>query len=132
MQPFRKQMYQRDFDKRRSRNLRFYFDQPYRSTHRKECKGRMFALEVLPDEEGNEDAGDTGSGLVEIDNNDNVHPYISLNALAGVTVYQTMRVKGLVGKHTIHILIDSGSTYNFLDVHTAKKLGSNVVSTCPL
>ncbi|GJZ45547.1 retrotransposon-related protein [Tanacetum coccineum] len=36
--------------------------------------------------------------------------------------YQTMRVRGYVGKHPLHILIDCGSTHNFLDVSAAKKL----------
>ena len=31
-------------------------------------------------------------------------PQISLNALSGVNSYQTMRVKGVVGKRTLHIL----------------------------
>jgi len=34
-----------------------------------------------------------------------------------------MRINRHLGKKTIHILIDSGSTHNFLDVNLAKKLG---------
>jgi len=34
-----------------------------------------------------------------------------------------MRINGHVGKKTIHILIDSGSTHNFLDDKLARKLG---------
>ena len=33
-----------------------------------------------------------------------------------------MKVTGSVGLHSVHILIDSSSTHNFLDVITAKKL----------
>ncbi|GJQ90103.1 RNA-directed DNA polymerase like protein [Tanacetum coccineum] len=35
-------------------------------------------------------------------------------------------------KHTIHILVDCGSTHNFVDVAVAKKLGCPIRSICPL
>ncbi|GJT97162.1 gypsy/ty3 retroelement polyprotein [Tanacetum coccineum] len=70
--------------------------------------------------------------LVEMPNNDLI-PQISLNALSGVSSYQTMRVVGLVAKpHELHILVYSGSTHNFLDIHVAKRLSCNIRSTCPL
>nr|GFC61714.1 transposon Ty3-G Gag-Pol polyprotein [Tanacetum cinerariifolium] len=40
--------------------------------------------------------------------------------------------KGRVGKQVVHILIDCGSTHNFLDIHTAKKLGYRVAKTTPM
>lgn len=40
-------------------------------------------------------------------------PRISLNALVGVITYQTMRIRGHVGKQLVHILIDSRSTSIF-------------------
>ncbi|GJW76173.1 reverse transcriptase [Tanacetum coccineum] len=43
-----------------------------------------------------------------------------------------MRVTGHVGKHNLHILIDTGSTHNFLDINKAKKFGLHLSSTCPL
>ncbi|GKA02599.1 omega-3 fatty acid desaturase, endoplasmic reticulum-like protein, partial [Tanacetum coccineum] len=60
-------------------------------------------------------------------------PHISLNALSHVSYFQTMRVVGLVAnQHELHILGDSGSTHDFLDVHVAKKLGCKISSTCPV
>lgn len=59
-------------------------------------------------------------------------PHISLNALTGLTGYRTMRVIGHFGKQKIHILIDSGSTHNFVDLHTAKKLGCRIHEIDPL
>lgn len=53
-------------------------------------------------------------------------PCISRNALASNHTFQTMRVRGLVQGKLIHILIDSGSTHNFLDQNFAKRVG------CPL
>lgn len=91
----------------------------------------MFALEVLPsEEEVIQEVFDTGEEkMIE---NEPMCPYISLNALTGITAYQIIRVKGIVGSHTIHILVDFGSTHKFLDMQTAKKLGCYLVSTCPL
>lgn len=39
-----------------------------------------------------------------------------------------MRVTVQLGKKPVHVLIDSGSAHNFLDVHMAKKLGCKMVS----
>ncbi|GKB34589.1 hypothetical protein Tco_0879531 [Tanacetum coccineum] len=50
-------------------------------------------------------------------------PQISLNALNGFNTFQTMRVTGKVGKHELHILVDFGSTHNFLDVNVPKHVG---------
>ena len=50
-------------------------------------------------------------------------PQISVNALTGVANFKTIRVTGYHKKKALHILIDSGSTHNFLDTNMAKKLG---------
>jgi len=44
-----------------------------------------------------------------------VLPQLSLNAMNGYSGFNTMRMNGHIGKKTIHILLDSGSTHNFLD-----------------
>ncbi|GKC83137.1 retrotransposable element Tf2, partial [Tanacetum coccineum] len=59
-------------------------------------------------------------------------PQISLNALSGLNSFLTMRVKGLFGKNTLHILVDCGSTHNFLDLKTAKNLGCQFENPTPL
>ncbi|GJU65015.1 transposon ty3-G gag-pol polyprotein [Tanacetum coccineum] len=46
--------------------------------------------------------------------------------------FETMRVTGKVGKHEIHILVDCGSTHNFLDDSVAKRVGCSLKDTCPL
>ena len=54
---------------------------------------------------------------------ENLEPHISVNALTGNLCFSTMRVIGMVHNHPVHILIDSGSTHNFLDLGLAKELG---------
>ena len=59
-------------------------------------------------------------------------PHISLHALNGASAYQTMRVNGRCGTTTLHILIYSGSTCNFLDVSMAKNMKCQVRKIPPL
>nr|GEW94845.1 hypothetical protein [Tanacetum cinerariifolium] len=57
---------------------------------------------------------------------------ITLNALSGLNSYQTMRVRGKVGKQMVHILVDCDITHKFLDIHTAKKLGCRLDNITPM
>ncbi|XP_056690117.1 uncharacterized protein [Spinacia oleracea] len=50
-------------------------------------------------------------------------PQISVSALPGSQGFSTMRVRGLVKGKPLQILIDSGSTHNFVDLDFARKLG---------
>ncbi|GKD04357.1 putative mitochondrial protein, partial [Tanacetum coccineum] len=59
-------------------------------------------------------------------------PLILLNALTGMNTYRTMRIRGCVGENALHVLADSGSTHNFLDLQVAKKLGCRLRKICPL
>ena len=106
----------------------FYCDQKYVPGHK--CSGQMYSLVVLADDsdDDSQDSDVEEEELEELPEN----PQISLNAMHGVQTYRTMRVKGTVGKHTIHILVDCGSTHNFVDISVAKKLGCQIVKTCPL
>lgn len=52
---------------------------------------------------------------------------ISVHAVTGVVGYRTMRVKGLAGKRSLFVLIDSGSTHNFVDKNVASKLGCTLL-----
>jgi hypothetical protein len=52
--------------------------------------------------------------LMEFDYNDG-HPEISLHAITGSNHPKTIRIIGKIGNQRVVILIDSGSTHNFLD-----------------
>ena len=81
-------------------------------------------MEVLgvEEEEKEHQGADTFAGEIEFVGVDML-PQLSINAMSGCPGFNTMRVNGHVGKKTIHILLDSGSTHNFLDEQLAKKLG---------
>nr|GEW13447.1 RNA-directed DNA polymerase like [Tanacetum cinerariifolium] len=127
----RKQLTQKEYQEKRAQNLCFYCDQKYTPGHK--CAGQLFSLVLVPDEEDCfEDCID------ELEENKNsmgyqdLKPKISWNALTGTNNFQTMRVIGTVGKHLVHILVDCGSTHNFLDKNLAKKLGLSIRPTGPL
>ena len=96
------------------------------------CRGQMYSLEVIASEE-DEDCVLTEQGMVcTVGSEEELVPWIPLNALTCVNNYQTMRVRGCMGKHVLHILIDSWSTHNFLHLYTAKRLGCKKKKICPL
>lgn len=51
---------------------------------------------------------------------------LSLQALHGSAGFRAMRMIGMHGRRQLYILIDSGSTYNFLSMQTTHKLGCSV------
>jgi hypothetical protein len=56
-------------------------------------------------------------------------PEISLHALSGWTTYKTMRVLEKIGPYEMIVLIDSGSTHNFISEKVANMLQLPVVPT---
>lgn len=49
--------------------------------------------------------------------------------MSGISDYSTMRVRGTVGKRTLFILLDSGSSHNFMDPQVAEKLGCHITTS---
>lgn len=54
---------------------------------------------------------------------------ISFHALTGYTPFQTLVIQGMSKKVPISILVDSGSTHNFVNPQTAKHVGCSILST---
>ena len=52
-----------------------------------------------------------------------------MHAYSGTSAPRTLRVDGLVRKHCVHILIDSGSTHNFIDERLVRRLGLDAEPT---
>jgi len=101
------------------KGLCYYCDQPYEKGHQCQIKRTQLCLVKVPGVGGNEceELEEVGLGedaigfeMVETD------PCISIQAVNGIPQYQTMRVTGHYGRRPIQLLIDSGNTYNFLDI----------------
>lgn len=56
---------------------------------------------------------------------------ISLNALSGNVSFQTLKLQGTIKKISITMLVESGSTHNFLNLATAKSLGYSITYIPP-
>lgn len=81
------------------------------------------------EEEREEEEEDLG---LDRDLQENEEPKVYLNAVAGQSTPDYLRVLGTVGKHHITILIDSGSTHTIFNPNTAKLLNCDIELTDPL
>ena len=111
-----------EFEERRLKGLCFWCDDKFVPGHR--CRNkRLYSLSVLDEEEENTE---------EEVQAEEIMPHISLNALEGTVGFHTMKVTGKTEKQTLHILVDSGSTHNFLTSSIASKLQSDLTSITPI
>ena len=51
-----------------------------------------------------------------------MNPNISRNSLAGIATPQTLKIEGNIKKKNVIVLIDSGSTDNFIHCNITKEL----------
>jgi hypothetical protein len=117
---------QAQMDDRRRKGLCFNCDAKYSSGH--VCTApKLFVLEAL--EGGQEEISqetvqkdeDPGEFFLE------EFLEISLNAIVGSPSPKTMRIIGFLRYHRVTVLIDSGSTHNFVDVELVSLLGLQLV-----
>ncbi|GAU36702.1 hypothetical protein TSUD_16140 [Trifolium subterraneum] len=114
---------------RRDAGLCYNCDEKYQRGHR--CKRLFHLLIVEPDDTVEESssfhlaAADSEPEPVVPSESDPASDtaQISLHALMGHTIPQTLRVMGQIRNNPVAILIDSGSTHNFLQDRVAHQLG---------
>ncbi|XP_072953432.1 uncharacterized protein [Typha angustifolia] len=68
-------------------------------------------------------AGHRGEEVEEQHHAEDTMAKISLHAYSGTAAPKTLRVNGVVKKTTVRILIDTGSTHNFIDKRLPRKIG---------
>ncbi|KAH9667504.1 hypothetical protein KPL70_021062 [Citrus sinensis] len=115
-----------ELGEKRDKGLCYNCDQKYSATHR--CRSK-FLLLIGTDDEDDEPSEDAFSHAQpdEVVTAD----ISSLNALAGQTNPRSLRVLGTVASYQFQVLIDSGSTHNFLKPPLAKRLGLSVQAIPP-
>nr|CAD1835788.1 unnamed protein product [Ananas comosus var. bracteatus] len=107
-----------ELKERREKGLCFNCNEKFGPGHR--CR-KLFLIEgSWTDDEENDVIDKAKSQLLK---EKTEMPEISLHAIYGARMPQTMRVRGRIDQQRITILIDSGSTHKFLDDCMAKKLG---------
>lgn len=117
-------------DEKRAKGLCFWCDEKFIPGHN--CWGRkqFYFLEVGEEEEEWEVSdGLSKEGAID---ESTLSPQMSVHALDGTIDYRSMRVKGGIKRKMVHVLIDSGSTHNFMDLETSKKLSCKLERIPPL
>ena len=114
----------KQLEEKRLNNQCFWCEEKFVPGHK--CKNRQLYLITVQDGE-NESEEDINEVLGGSAHQDQVlpisDPYLSLHALEGTFNFRTMRIRGSVGKRMLCVLIDTGSTHNFINSAMASKLG---------
>ena len=114
----------KQLEERRLKNQCFWCEEKFIPGHK--CKNRHLYLLTVQDDDmeiEEETKKDKVMAKEEGEVMSNSNPYLSLHALEGTFNYQTMRLRGSVRKKMLNILIDTGSTHNFISCEMAIKLG---------
>ncbi|KAH9738515.1 hypothetical protein KPL71_018818 [Citrus sinensis] len=103
---------------KREKGLCYNCDQKYSSNHR--CRSKFLLLMGTDDDELEPKNNEEPSELVDAGITGDIS---SLNALAGQANPRSLRLIGAIASHTFQVLIDSGSTHNFIKPALAERLG---------
>ncbi|KAH9745476.1 hypothetical protein KPL70_004085 [Citrus sinensis] len=108
---------QAELQERRAKGLCYNCNEKFVPGHR--CK-KLFLIDACLEEED-------GDVIMEVEENvggnSSKMPEISLRAILGARASETMRIKGRIGNISTIILVDSGSTHNFMSDVFANKVG---------
>ncbi|MCI10416.1 hypothetical protein A2U01_0031509 [Trifolium medium] len=106
---------------RRAKGLCFKCDEKWGPTHR--CRSKVLLLVGADDDDIPPESEDLNSDDISGD-------ISSLHALSSQFCGRSLRVSGMYNRHSFQILIDSGSTHNFIKPSLAERLGL-VITPCP-
>nr|KYP47836.1 hypothetical protein KK1_030532 [Cajanus cajan] len=118
---------------RREKGLCYHCDEKFTPSHH--CKGRLLLLIADDDDVGNIEVSEMPVSTTIEDHSTEPHsptPHISLNALSGMPALETFRLYGHIGGTCVTILVDSGSTHNFVQTRVAKFLSLPMHTPPPL
>ena len=120
--PMIQKLSQSQIQAKRDEGLCFYYDEKY--TIGDKCRASTHVL-IVPDSEELilEDVNE-GESLQEQEEGNEVidTPQISLHAMSGILMPQTLKFKGSIRKLSVQILVDGGSTHNFLQSRVVSML----------
>jgi hypothetical protein len=106
-------------EERKEKGLCFNCDNKYSKGHK--CgEKKLFYIDCEEEEEQEQEPSQDEN--VEAISSEDLTPTISCNALAGISTPQTLKIEGYIKKKKVIVLIDSGSTHNFIHYKLAKAL----------
>ncbi|GAV60183.1 hypothetical protein CFOL_v3_03714, partial [Cephalotus follicularis] len=113
----------------RENGLCYNCDEKYRPGHK--CKPQFLLLQVQDDEDDEvEDVDLEALQCCELETKEVLHE-ISLWAMTGQHSPKLIRITGVYLEHKLHVLINNGSTHNFIQERIAQKLNMTVVPCKP-
>ncbi|XP_024019767.1 uncharacterized protein LOC21411464 [Morus notabilis] len=108
---------------RRNKCLCYYCDEQYTFGHN--CRRSVHIL-VTPDDTENFSNGDEepppAEPPIDMPDTGSETPHISLHAMSGIMTPKTLRFSGLIGNQPLQILVDGGSTHNFIQSRVVSHL----------
>ncbi|XP_026447045.1 uncharacterized protein LOC113347590 [Papaver somniferum] len=113
----------------RDKGLCYNCDEFYRTGHI--CKTQQLFMLVANEEELSDqsDLSSPYEHMTDSPSSSDTTMEISLHALTGTTVHDTIHIAGLLTNQHIMVLIDTGSTHSFIDSKITDKLGLHVSPT---
>jgi hypothetical protein len=111
-------------EERKAKGLCFNCDSKYSKRHK--CGEKKLFYIDCEEEEEQEPSQDEN---VEAISSEELTPMILCNALAGISTPQTLKIEGYIKKKKVIVLIDSGSTHNFIHHKLAKDVNFFVYPT---
>jgi excinuclease UvrABC ATPase subunit len=113
-------------EERKAKGLCFNCDSKYSKGHK--CgEKKLFYIDCEEEEEQEQEPSQDEN--VEATSSEELTPTISCNALARISTPQTLKIEGYIKKKKIIVLIDSGSTHNFIHYKLAKDLNCFIYPT---
>jgi hypothetical protein len=106
-------------DERKEKGLSFNCDSKYSKGHK--CgEKKLFYIDCEEEEEQEQKPSQDEN--VEAISSEELTPTISCNALARISTPQTLKIEGYIKNKKVIVLIDSGSTHNFIHYKLVKAL----------
>ncbi|PHT62766.1 hypothetical protein T459_33388 [Capsicum annuum] len=119
-------------NEKRSKGLCYLYNEKYVFGHKCTNLKQLYLIEVVEHEEVESEHEEELTN----DNEERLelirpleHMEISVHALNGSLGFRTLRVIGYHSEKPLHILVDTGSSYNFIDPEVVKELGCQATST---
>lgn len=134
-----KRLSSQDFDEKRAKGICFWYDEKFTPGHNCRKKRQLYFMQ-LPEEnmeeeeETVEEVEEENSPQEEVEvftPSQPIQSHLTLHAMMGIHSFKTMMLTGSAMGKPIHVLIDSGSTHNFLDYDYARRIGCKLEPTAP-
>jgi hypothetical protein len=110
-------------EERKEKGLCFNCDKKYSKGHK--CgEKKLFYIDCEEEEEEEQEPSQDEN--VEAISSEELTPTISCNALDGISTPQMLKIEGYIKMKKVIVLINSGSTHNFIQYKLAKSLNCSV------